>query len=51
MALQKARIKKIPEERLRAKDPDLVSFFNVNTPQDLARAEQLLAAGTATEGA
>jgi molybdopterin-guanine dinucleotide biosynthesis protein A len=46
MALNKCRIKRIPEERLRARDPDLVSFFNVNTPQDLARAEELLAAGT-----
>jgi len=45
MALNKCRIKRIPEERLRARDPDLVSFFNVNTPQDLARAEELLAAG------
>jgi molybdopterin-guanine dinucleotide biosynthesis protein A len=46
MALNKCRIKRIPEERLRARDPELVSFFNVNTPQDLARAEELLAAGT-----
>jgi molybdopterin-guanine dinucleotide biosynthesis protein A len=45
MALNKCRIKRIPEERLRARDPDLVSFFNVNTPQDLALAEELLAAG------
>lgn len=49
LALQKGRIKKIPEERLREKDPELVSFFNVNTPEDLARAEQMLAAGSATE--
>jgi len=49
MALKKSHIKKIPEERLREKDPGLVSFFNVNMPEDLARAEQLLAAGIATE--
>jgi molybdopterin-guanine dinucleotide biosynthesis protein A len=49
LALKKGRIKKIPEERLREKDRELVSFFNVNTPEDLTRAEQLLAAGIATE--
>ncbi len=50
LALKSGRINKIPEERLREKDPELVSFFNVNTPEDLARAEQILAAGRATEG-
>ncbi len=45
LALQKARIKYVPEVLLRQKDPDLVSFFNVNTPEDLVRAEQLTAAG------
>lgn len=50
LALQKGRIKKIPEERLREKDPQLISFFNVNTPADLTRAEQMLAAGSTTEG-
>jgi molybdenum cofactor guanylyltransferase len=49
LALQKGRIKRIPEERLRDKDPELVSFFNINTPEDLTRAEQLLAAGIASE--
>jgi molybdopterin-guanine dinucleotide biosynthesis protein A len=48
LALRKQRIKRIPEERLREKDPELVSFFNVNTPEELAWAEQLLAAGAAT---
>jgi molybdopterin-guanine dinucleotide biosynthesis protein A len=42
-------MKSVPEERLRAKDPELVSFFNINTPEDLLRAEQLLAARSATE--
>jgi molybdenum cofactor guanylyltransferase len=32
------RVKRIDEARLRAKDPDLISFFNVNTPEDLAKA-------------
>jgi hypothetical protein len=45
------KIKTIPEDRLREKAPDLVSFFNVNTPQDLARAEQMLSAGKTKEAA
>jgi len=40
---QKVRIKKIPEKMLREKDPDLISFFNINTPADLARAEKIKA--------
>ena len=51
LALKGCRIKTIPEDRLRAKDPGLVSFFNVNTPQDLERAEQMLSAGKTTEAA
>ena len=51
LALKDCRIKTISEDRLREKDPDLVSFFNVNTPQDLARAEQMLNAGKTTEAA
>ncbi len=34
------RVKKIPETQLRAIDPDLISFFNINTPEDLERAKQ-----------
>jgi molybdenum cofactor guanylyltransferase len=41
LALRRNRFKHVPEERLREKDPDLISFFNVNTPQDLARAEEI----------
>lgn len=37
----KNRIKKIPEDILRLKDPQLWSFFNINTPDDLAKAEAL----------
>ena len=40
----KIKVKEIPEERLRRVDPDLISFFNINTPEDLARAEQMLEA-------
>lgn len=35
------RIKKIPEKTLRKNDPDLVSFFNINTPEDLQKAEAM----------
>ncbi len=38
----KVRVKKIPEKTLRPVDPDLLSFFNINTPEDFARAEQIL---------
>jgi molybdopterin-guanine dinucleotide biosynthesis protein A len=31
----KVRIKKIPEVRLRQVDPELKSFFNINTPEDM----------------
>lgn len=37
---QKVRVKKISEDILRTIDPDLVSFSNINTPDDLARAKQ-----------
>ena len=36
------RVKKIPEQKLRRVDPGLLSFFNVNTPEDFARAGQIL---------
>ena len=39
---QKRRVKKIPEKILREKDPDLISFFNINTPQDQEKAEKML---------
>ena len=35
------RTLKIPETSLRKIDPDLISFFNINTPEDLARARQM----------
>jgi molybdopterin-guanine dinucleotide biosynthesis protein A len=31
----KVRIKKVPEIRLRQVDPELKSFFNINTPEDM----------------
>lgn len=39
---KKRRVKKIPEKVLREKDPDLISFFNINTPQDQEKAEKML---------
>ena len=38
---KKLRVKKIPERIFREKDPELVSFFNVNTPEDIAIAENI----------
>jgi len=35
------RVKKIPERILREKDPGLISFFNINTPEQLAEAEEM----------
>jgi molybdopterin-guanine dinucleotide biosynthesis protein A len=37
----KVRVKKLPEPILRKADPDLLSFSNINTPEDLAKAEQI----------
>ena len=41
-AFRAKRIKTIPEYLLRAKDPDLQSFFNINTPDDLVQAEKMI---------
>jgi molybdopterin-guanine dinucleotide biosynthesis protein A len=41
-AFRKCRIKTISEKVLREKDPDLQSFFNINTPADLQRAEEMV---------
>jgi molybdopterin-guanine dinucleotide biosynthesis protein A len=43
LALAGCRVETIPEADVLARDPELLSFFNVNTPEDLARAEHLLA--------
>jgi molybdenum cofactor guanylyltransferase len=37
----KSRINRIPEARLRKTDPDLISFININTPEDLMRVASL----------
>jgi molybdopterin-guanine dinucleotide biosynthesis protein A len=51
MALSGKRVKKIPEGVLREKDPEFLSFFNVNSPEDLARAEQLAKSAMKAEAA
>ena len=38
---KKKRVKEIPVEVLKKLDPDLRFIFNVNTPEDLARAKQM----------
>ena len=37
----KKRIRKIPESVIKTIDPELVSFFNVNTPEDFILAEKM----------
>ena len=44
-AFRSNRIKNIPENQLRTVDPELRSFFNINTPEDLARAEEMISKG------
>ena len=39
----KIRVRQIPARQLAPADPDLLSFFNVNRPEDLAQAERLAA--------
>ncbi len=38
---RKLRVKTIPEADLRQIDQELISFFNINTPEDLVRAEEM----------
>ena len=42
-ALRSSRIKHIAEGQLRQVDPELKSFFNINTPEDLIKAEEIVA--------
>ena len=39
--LDAVRVRTVTEEEVRSVDPDLRSFFNVNTPEDVARARTL----------
>lgn len=47
---QAVRTLEIGEEELRRFDPELVSFLNVNRPEDLERARRLLADGVRQKG-
>ena len=38
---EKVRVKQLPENILRQNDPDLLSFYNINSPDDLARAKNV----------
>ena len=38
---KKSRVRTIHEKVLRKIDPDLNSFYNINTPEDLVRAEEM----------
>ena len=38
----KVKVKEIPEARLRSADPDLISFFNINTPEDFSASGKML---------
>ena len=42
-AFRSNRIKNIPENQLRTVDPELRSFLNINTPEDLVRAQEMIA--------
>ena len=42
LAFRKCRIKTISEKKLQEKDPELLSFFNINTPEDLERAREMV---------
>jgi molybdopterin-guanine dinucleotide biosynthesis protein A len=37
-----AKVRVVPKEEIRALDPELLSFFNVNTPEDYQRALKLM---------
>ncbi len=39
---RKLKTKELPETVLRKKDPGLVSFFNINTPDDLEQANRMI---------
>jgi molybdopterin-guanine dinucleotide biosynthesis protein A len=39
----KVKVKELSDAQIRSADPDLLSFFNINTPDDLAIAEKIFA--------
>jgi molybdopterin-guanine dinucleotide biosynthesis protein A len=38
----KVRVKEVAEARLKTVDPNLISFLNINTPEDLAACEKMV---------
>jgi len=38
----KIKVKEIPAAQLRSADPNLTSFFNINTPEDFANSKKML---------
>ena len=44
----KVNVKEIPEKQLRSADPHLISFVNINTPEDFSASEKML--GVALNG-
>ena len=38
----KVKVKEVPEAQLRSVDPHLISFHNINTPEDFAASEKIL---------
>ncbi len=46
LLFRRLRVRTVGEKVLREKDPDLLSFFNVNTPEDLEKALRLADAGS-----
>jgi molybdopterin-guanine dinucleotide biosynthesis protein A len=42
---ENVRVRLVPEEDIARLDPKFLSFFNVNTPEDLERARTLVAEG------
>jgi molybdopterin-guanine dinucleotide biosynthesis protein A len=41
----RVKVKEIPEASLRAADPELISFYNINTQEDLAWSREWSARG------
>jgi molybdopterin-guanine dinucleotide biosynthesis protein A len=41
----KVKVKRIPGEQIKSADPHLVSFFNINTPEELVASDKMLADG------
>ena len=39
---KRLKVKEVQESSLRERDPDLVSFFNINTPKDLEQANRMI---------